>query len=428
VSVIDTSNVDWQSNVLDRLKQNDVAKGTHAVMGPSIAVLPIEALGSNEDTQELADAVTDDITTALSCTPEFFVIAQNTSATYVAGGVDIQQVGAQLGVRYVVLGSLRQAGERLRANIELVQTSNAEQVWKERFDFSIDDLFATSDDVIEAICAQLQNPLQAHESSRAERQSPEDLDAWLLTQRARQVYFVNGNDAQHISAAEEFLELALTKDPEYVYALSFSANVKTMSVLFGYAKDAESDRNLALQRGRLAMELAPTDPTVLGCWANVVSFLEGPENAIGFYEAAIAGDANNPHHRANYGFNLYRIGRFDEAMQHLQKAFRLSPKDPRLYMWHFYMGSIARGTPAQAMEEFDKSIALFDRYLPAWQGKIIALARMELWDEAKAAAVAARQALPGVDKDNFWAGMKFGHRGDVRHYQKYVQILQEAFG
>ncbi len=183
---------------------------------PSIAVLPFENMSGDPEQEYFADGVAEDVTTALSRFRSLFVIARNSSFTYKGSAVDITKVARELGVRYVVEGSVRKAGTRVRITAQLIDAAGGNHLWADRFDGSLDDVFDLQDRITEQIVIAVEPEISAHERERARRKRPESLVAWELVQRGLS-HFYRVNKTDHDEAIRLFQE-AIALDPEFAAA------------------------------------------------------------------------------------------------------------------------------------------------------------------------------------------------------------------
>lgn len=352
----------------------------------SILVLPLNNFGSSDKDDYIADGMTEDLITLLSRTPGLFVIARNTSYYYKDKKTPIPEIAAELGVNYLVEGSVRPMGKHMRVNIQLIDAATQTHIWAQLFDFDEENLFDVKHDISVRISTQLAGSVTVAESDRAKLLPSNELDSWLLTQRAIQEYF-SRTSSDNFKVAIDLLKQALALDPEYPYALAFHAHLCTTGLLQGYIDDKEATVKIINQEIQQALKLAPKDPMVLWCWGVVQGFLGNKAGAITTLAKAMEGNPNDPHIRADLGMFLIHVGRAEEGIKLLHYALQLSPHEPRVYVWHFYLGSGLAHTDLQAsLLEIQKSIDLSNEYIPALAAKIVALALLQRADEAKAAA------------------------------------------
>jgi adenylate cyclase len=359
----------------------------------SIAVLPLDYYGESEK-EYIAEGITEDLTTLLSRTPGLFVIARNSSSRYRGGNTSICKVGEELGVRYVAEGSVRRMGDQLRVNVQLIEASSENHVWAQRFDFAESDLFEIEMDICQRVAAQLVSSLEKAESDRSRIMPAGTQNGWLLTQRAIHVWW-SGPDEETVGEAFELITAALEQDPEYAYALAFYGFLCIISLLMGINRNAEDMQDKGMQAIQAALKTAPNDPFVLFYWGVIQGFTGNMERAINTLERAKVGNPNDPHIQADLSFFLSQMGRDEEARKLLESAFLLSPYEPRSYVWHFYKASALGFSEMEAaLLELEKSISLFNRYIPSLTLKIIYCGAMGREDEARETAATLRKHHP----------------------------------
>jgi len=292
---------------------------------PSIAVLPFTNMSGDPEQEYFSDGITEDIITALSRLPWFFVIARNSTFAYKGQAVDVRRVGRDLGVRYLLEGSVRKGGQRLRITSQLLDATNGNHLWSERYDRELTDMFALQDEITQMVAASIEPKLVAAEGLRAERRSIDDLDAWDLVARAL-VHFWKLT-ATESGSAVAILRQVVERHPDYGPAHSLLAFALLLSAWMGWTS-AGSDRECASALGHRAMQLDDSDP-----WAHFsLGFLaltsRRTEEAIRYFEAALD---LNPNFAAALDFYAYALafdGRSEEAIRRSEQALRMSPRDP----------------------------------------------------------------------------------------------------
>jgi adenylate cyclase len=180
---------------------------------PSVAILPFTNMSTDPEQEVFADGIAEDVITALSRYSSLFVIARNSSFTYKGRAVDVKQVGRELGVRYVLEGSLRKAGNRIRVTAQLVEAETGKHVWAERYDRGVADIFAVQDEITDAVTIAIAPAIAHAERQRAMRKPPESLDAWAAYQRG--LWHLEKNTADDIALAERFFRQAVDLDPNF---------------------------------------------------------------------------------------------------------------------------------------------------------------------------------------------------------------------
>jgi adenylate cyclase len=299
----------------------------------SIVVLPFTNLSSDPQQQYFADGITEDLTTNLSRIADMFVISRNTAFTYQGKRVDTRQIGRELGVRYVLEGSVRRSGNRVRVSAQLIDAETDAHLWAERFDSKTDDLFALQDEITSLLANALGAELIAVEAVRP-NEHPVALD-YILKGRAIRSRPISPDS---LAVAISFFERALALDPQSVEAQSLSASALASRILdFGsstYDRDLQRAEELALK----ALAAAPRSPLAHSARASVLRVQGRLEEAISEYETVLASDPNQVEALAAIGRCKIYIGPIEEAIPAQEQAIRLSLRDPRIASWYFRIG------------------------------------------------------------------------------------------
>jgi TolB-like protein len=311
---------------------------------PSIAVLPFRNMSGDLEQEYFADGMVEDIITGLSRTKSLFVISRNSSFTYKGQAVDIKRVGRELGVRYVLEGSVRKAGNRVRIAAQLIDAANGANVWADRFDDSLEDIFDLQDRLTSSVIGAISPQLERAEMERAQRKPTENLQAYDYYLRAQfSVYqFTREGNAE----ALRLTKIAISLDPSFALAYAFAANNFGQKKAFGWIVDAAQERIEARQLAERAIQLGKDDALVLALSGQAYSYvLEEPENGVAFLARAVALDPNSAVARNWNGWAQIYLGNIDAAIEQFSAAMRLSPLDPRLFLpqtgmayAHFFAG------------------------------------------------------------------------------------------
>jgi TolB-like protein len=236
---------------------------------PSIAVLPFANLSGDPEQEYFADGMVEEIITALSRIRWLFVIARNSSFTYKGQAVDVKQVGRELGVRYVLEGSVRKAGGRVRITAQLIDANSGTHLWADRFDGSLEDIFDLQDKVASSVAGVIEPALQAAETARSAGRPTNDLTAYDLYLRA---YAMTFSSARQIPEALRLLEQAIARDPRYGPALACAALCCFRLLFDDRSEDPAADRLKGVDFARRALEVAGDDPAVLVNAADVLAY------------------------------------------------------------------------------------------------------------------------------------------------------------
>jgi len=301
---------------------------------PSIAVLPFSNMSGDPDQEFFSDGITEDIITALSKIRWFFVIARNTTFTYKGQPVDVKQVAGALGVRYVLEGSVRTAGGRVRVTAQLIDSASGNHVWAERYDRDLSDIFALQDEMTQTIVAAIEPELGSVERERARRKPPENLDAWSSYQRGlwHLFRFTKADNDE----AEGLFQRAAELDPSFSGAFMGLATVGYWNVLFGYAESPEETLANAFTAARSAVSLDDKDAMAHWALGRVYTQMGESEAAFAELEIALAINPSFAHAYFSLGWAQILAGRMEEAISHIDQAIRLNPHDPSL--WSFFTG------------------------------------------------------------------------------------------
>jgi TolB-like protein/Tfp pilus assembly protein PilF len=296
--------------------------------GPSLAVMPFQNMSGDPEQEYFADGMVEEIITALSRIRWLFVIARNSSFTYKGQAVDVKQVGRELGVRYVLEGSVRKAGQRMRIAAQLIDATTGAHLWADRFDGSLEDVFDLQDKVASSVAGVIEPTLQEAEIRRSSERPTSDLTAYDLYLRALADWGSRQLEKRHIVRALDLLGQAIERDPQYGPALALAAHCHQRLELRGWTEDPEATRRSGLDLARQALRVGPDDPNVLVFGAFVLGYFgEDIDVAIGLIDHGLT---LNPSFAAGWHWSgVLRIfaGQPDLALEHFETFLRLSPRD-----------------------------------------------------------------------------------------------------
>jgi adenylate cyclase len=301
----------------------------------SIVVLPFDNLGKDPEQEYFADGITDDLTTDVSRIQGSLVIARNTAFSYKGKPVDAKQIGRELGVRYVLEGSVQRSGKQIRVNAQLIDTETGAHLWAERFDRDIGDLFALQNEITARIANALQGQLAIAESRRP-ADNPDAID-YILRGRA---VLTNPISRENYDNAEGYFEKALSLDPHSVDAAAWLAVSLTVRVTDELSDDPEVDLHRAEQLAGQALAAAPNYALAHYAKAQVLRAQSRCKEAIPEYETAIALDPSRVPAYAHVGWCKFLTGSVDEALPYFERVIRLSPTGPGIAPWYGRMGVI----------------------------------------------------------------------------------------
>jgi adenylate cyclase len=361
---------------------------------PSIAVLPFTNMSGDPDQEFFSDGITEDIITALSKIRWFFVIARNTTFTYKDRSAPMKQVAEDLGVRYVLEGSVRTAGNRVRLTAQLIDAASGNHVWAERYDRDLSDIFALQDEMTQTIVAAIEPELGSAERERARRKPPDSLDAWSCYQRGlwHLLRFTKADNDE----AEVLFRRAADIDPGFSGAFMGLATVGYWNVLFGQATSPEETLAGAFSAARTAVSL--DDKDAMAHWALGRVYTQMGESEAAFAElgTALAINPSFAHAHFSLGWASVLAGRMEEALPCFDQALRLNPHDPSL--WTFLTGRalalLLLQRYAEAADGARRATRLPTANFLAWAALVSALGHLGEADEARAALESVQQLRP----------------------------------
>ena len=290
---------------------------------PSIAVLPFQNISGDPEQEVFADGTVEDITTALSKLRWFFVIARNSSFAYKGRAVNVKQVGCELGVRYILEGSVRKSGNRLRITAQLVEAETGNHVWAERYDRDLDDIFAVQDEITERVVAAIEPELYAAEDFRSQRKPPESLDAWECVIRALSALSQVTSEGRAV--AERLCRQAIAIAPGHGQAHSLLAWALLRRTV--WSDDLRAVITEASAETQTALSIDERDPWAHLVQGNLFNRLRRFDDAARECRRALELNPNFALAHAYFGMALNGLGRYQEAIDSAQHALRLSPND-----------------------------------------------------------------------------------------------------
>jgi TolB-like protein len=351
---------------------------------PSIAVLPFQNLSSDPEQEYFADGMVEDVISGLSRIRWLFVIARNSSFVYKGQAVDIKRVGRELGVRYVLEGSVRKAGNRVRIASQLIEAETGAHIWAERYDRLLDDIFALQDDLTMSVVGAIEPSLRRAEIERVERKRPDNLDAYDLVLRA--LPHTYSHTAEDAATAIPLLEKALEIEQGYAAAHATLAWCYHFRYRFGLGED---DRAAAVRHARAAIAAAADDPTALGIAGFVISLDEHDHaTALAVFDRALTLSNSNIFALNCSALILAFHGDAARATERAQLALRLSPFDFLNYIAYNTLAicSICAARYEDAHEMARRSVRLNPRFSVCHLFLAAALSGLGRHEEAKAEA------------------------------------------
>ena len=304
---------------------------------PAVAVLPLDNLSRDPEQEYFADGLAEDLITRLSASRLFPVIARNSTFVYKGKAVDVKQVGSELGVHYVVEGSVRKVENRVRINAQLIDATSGHHIWAERYDRELRDIFAVQDEIVETIVGSLVPALSRADLRRSMRRAPENLDAWDCVQRALWHFFRYTKDDN--VEAQCWLRRAIELHPDYSTAFSFMAISHIFEIIYRWSDSPAQSSAEALRSAERSFALDAEDPSALTALGFACSLSGRYPRAIAVLERSIEMNPSSALAHWALGSALTPAGRPDEAIPMIEKAIRLSPHDPWMHEFLFNLGA-----------------------------------------------------------------------------------------
>ena len=376
---------------------------------PSIAVLPFQNMSGDPAQEYFADGVTEDIITALSRWRWFFVIARNSSFTYKGRAVDVTQVGRELGVHYVLEGSVRKAGSRVRVVAQLIDASDATHVWSDTFDHDLESLFVLNDEIIRDVVNAIEPAMLHTEGARVRRNNIKDLSAFDSFQRG--MWHLNTVSAEGCETAEGFFRQTIQRDPDLSLGYIGLSRILYGKVIYGWTTDADRDIAEAHAAAEVAVRLDPRDSWARLALSGALLFLGRHEEALAEANAAIALNPNCGMGHARLGQTLVYSGRAAEAVPVIKRGLRHNPYDPQiashltiLALAHFHSGQYEEAARQghAAMLHNDLRAAGIEAASLARLGRVEEARRKFTPDVQMRAAKTVRRIIPYARPEDFF--------------------------
>jgi len=369
--------------------------GKPASEKPSIAVLPFANMSGDPEQEYFADGISEDILTGLSKLRWFFVIARNSSFTYKGKAVDVKRVARELGVRYVLEGSVRKGGNRVRITTQLIDASTGNHIWADRYDGDLTDVFALQDEITKKVVAAIEPKLLEAEGIRSQNRSPEDLGAWDMVIQANSLFW--RLTKAEIEAAIAILQRAVERYPDYAPAHSMLAFDILVSGYIGWAL-MEPQLQQAASLAARAEELDHGDP-----WAHLalgyVAFVRRRTSAAAAeFQRALALNPNFAAAHGYLGWALAFDGQSEQAIAHLKEAIRMSPHDPQnaIFNTGLAVAHYLAGRFAEAVEYSRETLQQRSAFTAGHRIHCASLAQNGQIDEAREALARLKAVHPDL--------------------------------
>ena len=352
---------------------------------PALAVLPFENKSGDPEQAYFVDGLTEDIITTLSLWRSFPVIARNSTFVYKGEAVNIQEVSRALGARYVLEGSVRKSGDKVRVTVQLIDSETGHHVWAERFDRQVEDIFDLQDDLTQKIAAIVAPELERVGQNRVTINQPQNLDAWSLVQRGTAL--LDEYTKESNLRAREMFGQALELDPSYSRAYSGLALSYARALMSGYESSREAATDKCMESARQAVALDSSDAYAHNMLAMACLWARQNQDAISSLQRAVELNPSYAHARASLGDTFSRVGRTEEGISMMEDAMRLQPDAPNLRHFNAFLARacISARRYEEAVEWARKAIHLRSDLAHAHCLLAVSLAHLGRNEEARTA-------------------------------------------
>ena len=385
---------------------------------PSLAVIPFACMSETRELEYLADGLAEDLTTLLARVPGFLVISRGSAFVYKDKRVDTRQLAEELGVRYVIEGSLRPVGQTIRVSAQLIDAENQGHLWAERFDRSSDQLLELQDEITQSIVARIEPELARAELTRLRRYHPDNMDAWELYQRAHSLLSLKGWSKETFEESIHLLREAIILEPDFALAHAYLSLLLAVSHMFQLSKESPPLDEQAVDAAEKAINLDNHDSSVLGYVGCALADIGHTRRALELLKQAVEYDPSNAQAWAALGVAQIRSRKVRQGVESLRHGIRISPLDTRLAYWGTILANalFRLGETQQALEEAQNACRRHDKFANSRVVLAMILCSENLEQEAIAAFAEAKRLAPDLCADNV-RGL-IGRRG--------INLLQEA--
>ncbi len=402
--------------VLDAPPQASAVKdqqptSARAVVKPSVAVLPFANMSGDPEQEFFVDGLTEDILTELARRHELFVISRNSTFVYKGQAVNIREVAQKLGAQYLVEGSVRRSGDRLRISVQLIDTASDTHIWAEKYDRKLDDIFEIQDEVTSAIVATLPGRVEAAQHDQMARKTPANMAAYECVLAAKVLHHRSNRD--DIQEALKMINRALELDPEYAHAHAWRGCILAQTWVYGWCEDKEVTWAEVVAAVEKAFSLDDNDADVHRILAAVNISREDLTKSRYHQERALALNPNYDLVVVQQGELLTWLGNPEEGVEWIRKAMRLNPHHPERFWSHLGKAYFTARQYAEAIEAFMR-ISTTDHI----HHTFLAASYGWLGDKTAAAAHTARiRALePEFDIEAFLGTLHYANEADLQHF------------
>jgi adenylate cyclase len=366
---------------------------------PSIAVLPFNNLSGDPEQEYFSDGLTEEIITALSGIPKLFVIARNSTFTYKGKPVKVQQVSEELGVRYVLEGSVKKGGDKIRVTAQLIDALDGHHLWAKRYDRNLSDIFAVQDELTKEIITAMQVKLTEGEQARAAANGTNNLEAYLKYLQAHELLYRHNPETNAL--AKQLAEEAIALDPEFASAYYALGKTHINAVWLGTSKSPKNSIGKAIELVQRAIALDDTFAEAHAILGYLYSMTRQHDKALAQGEKAVALNPNSAESHMRYGKILTFAGMYDESIPELKTAVRLNPIPPSIYLYSLGISLYLTGQYEEAITWHEKAVRRAPNALFAHLFLAVAYSLSGRDEEARAEAAEVLRINPKFSLEKF---------------------------
>jgi adenylate cyclase len=388
---------------------------------PSIAVLPFINISDDPEQEYFSDGITEEIISALSNVPKLFVIARNSTFTYKGKPVKVQQVAEELGVRYVLEGSVRKAGDKIRVTAQLIDALTGHHLWAERYDRNLSDIFAVQDEITKKIITAMQVKLTEGEEVRVAAKGTNNLEAYLKYLQANEL--INRLNLDSNALGKQFAEEAIALDPEYASAYFSLAGAHVMDVWLGASKSPKQSIAKAMELLQKAIVLDDTFAEAHGTLGFLYSMTRQHDKALSQGEKAVALNPNSAECHYRLGKILTFAGRWKESIPEYERAIRLNPIPPNKYIFSLGLAYGWMGQYEEAITWCEKAIRQKPNSLLAQMFLTAVYSYSEQDEEARIQAAEVLRIQPKFSLKKFEKKLTYKKATDI---EKLLDAFRKA--
>ena len=388
---------------------------------PSIAVLPFTNMSGDPKEEYFSDGITEEIITALSKTPHLFVISRQSTFTYKGKPVKVKQVSEELGVRYVLEGSVRKAGDKVRVTAQLIDAITGHHLWADRYDRDQREVFALQDEITKKILTELQVKLTVGEQARLYGRGTDNLEAYIKVLQGREYYW--RLDREGNVSARKLFEEAIALDPKYPTPYWLLGMTHIMDAWFDWGKSKEDSLSRAMELAQKTISLNDLDSNAHGSLVAIYRMKGNYDKAIAEGKRAVELDPNSADAHVWLGIALYNAGRADEAIPLLEKAIRLNPFAHTWYFLQLGQAYSLSGRYDEATAAYQKALQLSPNNLFAHLGLTATYSQMGRDKEASVHAKEVLRISPDFSLDRYAEKIPYKNQADR---ERRINALRKA--